>query len=402
MARQSSPHCESIHNMAESEGVWSNEFADVVADAAKRLRRAGGGALCVIVDGEALVDMWCGFQDPVARTPWVRDTMAMSWSTTKGIASSAVHVLVDRGELSYDDLVVSWWPEFGVNGKNRTTVRQILSMEAGLFDVRHMIDDPHQLLDHDEMAARLAAATPWHEPGTANGYHAFTYGWLIAELVRRVTGTSLGEFVQQTFTGPLQLDGCFIGTPTSEHHRIAAPATLTPERVPVRVIAKAIDPLTSRLGFSPARYAAAFLPRHGEDVIGTGEFLTAEVPSVNGVFTARALARLYDALGSDHASTRLWSPATRAAATTRQNTRRDLVLPLKVGWRLGFHQPFPRKHTSPDAFGFYGAFGSGAYADPSRNLAVGLVCQQARGLLLSKLVAKITTTIDTTTASHTN
>ena len=274
-------------------------------------------------------------------------------------------------------------------------MRHVLAMQAGLFDVRHLIDDPRQLLDHDGMATRLAAAVPWHEPGTANGYHAFTYGWLVGELVRRVTGMSLGTFVRRTFTEPLGLDGCSIGTPVDQHHRIAAPAELHPERPWVRAVAKAVDPVTSRLGFSPARYAAAFLPRRGEQVIGTTEFLVAEVPSVNGVFTARSLAQLYDVLGNDRGPTRWWSPTTCAALTAVQDTRRDLVLPLKVGWRLGYHQPFPRKHTSPAAFGFYGAFGSGAFADPRRGLAVGLVCQQARGRPpLTRLVPKITRAVD--------
>ncbi len=154
--------------------------------------------------------------------------------------------------------------------------------------------------------------------------------------------------------------------------------------------------MTRLAGFSPARFAAAFLPRGGHTVIPSTEFLAAEVPAVNGVFTARSLARLYAALGSDDGldGVRLWSDDTRRAATRAQTRRRDLVIPLRMRWRLGYHQPFPTKRTSPSAFGFYGAYGSGAYADPERRLAVGFVVQHAKGMPLVKLARQINTAID--------
>ena len=166
-----------------------------------------------------------------------------------------------------------------------------MAMEAGLYDVRHLIDDPLDLLDHDTMAGHLAATRPCHEPGRASAYHAFTYGWIAGELVRRVTGSTLGAFAQSEIADPLGLDGCFIGTPAAEFHRVAARPVLGPEPGLARGVAKVIDPLTRLVGFSPARIAAAFLPRGGGAVIPTTEFLAAEVPAVNGVFTARSLAR---------------------------------------------------------------------------------------------------------------
>ena len=154
----------------------------------------------------------------------------------------------------------------------------------------------------------------------------------------------------------------------------------SPERRSARVAAKAIDPLTRLVGFSPARTAAAFLPRDGHEVIPTTEFLAAEVPAVNGVFTARSLARLYAALGSDDGldGVRLWSNKTRRIATQPQVRRRDQIVPIRLSWRLGYHQPFPTKHTSPSSFGFFGAYGSGGYADPDRRVAVGFVVHQAK------------------------
>ncbi len=367
------------------------EFEAVADDARQRLRKAGGGALCVYVDGEAVLDMWAGCKDTANEVPWERDTMAMSWSTTKGVASTAVHMLVDRGMLDYDDPVAEYWPDFAANGKRATTVRELMAMEAGLYDIRHLIADPRLMLDHDAMASALAAASPAHEPGTKNGYHAMTYGWLVGELVRRITGDSLGTFVQSQIAEPLGLDGCHIGTPTEQLGRVAAFPELKPENPALRRIGKIVNPITSLVGVSLERYAAAFLPRRGEQVIPTVEFLQAEVPSVNGVFTARSLARIYAALGSDEGldGVQLWKPATRVNATLAQNDRRDLVLPFKVQWRLGYHQPFPRRKSSPTSFGFYGAFGSGAFADPERQLAVGLVCREAKGLPLMKLLAPI-------------
>ena len=212
--------------------------------------------------------------------------MAMSWSTTKGITSTVLHMLADRGALDYDTPVATYWPEFAANGKGAVTIRQFMAMEAGLYDVRHLIDDPLDLLDHDTMAGHLAATRPCHEPGRASAYHTFTYGWIAGELVRRVTGSTLGAFAQSEIAEPLGLDGCFIGTPAAEFHRVAARPVLGPEPGLARGVAKVIDPLTRLVGFSPARIAAAFLPRGGGAVIPTTEFLAAEVPAVNGVFTA--------------------------------------------------------------------------------------------------------------------
>jgi CubicO group peptidase (beta-lactamase class C family) len=376
--------------------VIDRRFGSVAELARKLAEAAGGGALCVYVDGAAVVDVWAGTRDASTGLAWESDSMAMSWSTTKGVASTALHMLADRGTLNYDSPIAAYWPEFGANGKGAVTVRQFMAMEAGLYDVRHLIDDPREMLDHDTMAAHLAAARPLHAPGQASAYHAFTYGWVAGELVRRVAGTTLGEFVRTEIAEPLGLDGCHIGTPAAEFERVAARPALSPESSVARTVAKTIDPLTRLAGFSPARFAAAFLPIDGHAVIPTTEFLAAEVPAVNGVFTARSLARLYAALGSGDGldGVRLWSDETRRAATQPQTRRRDLVVPMRMRWRLGFHQPFPTKRTSPSAFGFYGAYGSGGYADPDRRLAVGFVVQHAKGLPLTKLARQINTATD--------
>ncbi|MGI9611640.1 MAG: serine hydrolase domain-containing protein [Acidimicrobiales bacterium] len=362
-------------------------YEAVASKAIKALNAGGGGALCVYRNGVPVVDLWSGSRDTSNGLAWERETMGMAWSTTKGIASTVIHMLADRGQLDYDSPVARYWPEFAAAGKDVITVRHLLTMEAGLYDIRHLIDEPTQMLDHDRMASALAAATPAHPPGQANGYHALTYGWLLGEVVRRVTSETLGAFVQTEIAEPLVLDGCYIGTPRSEIERVAARPELEPEPARLRRVAKFLDPATSLLGFSPKRVASAFLPQRGYEVIPRPEFLQAEVPAANGVFTARSLARIYAALASDDGldGVRLWSPETRRAATRIQNRRRDLVIPLRVRWLLGYHRPPPVRRASPEAFGFYGAYGSGAYADPARQLAVGFVVREARGAPLVKL-----------------
>lgn len=363
-------------------------FEDVAEKATRSIDKARGGALCVYHRGKPVVDIWTGESDPKAHTPWARDTMAMSWSTGKGVAAAAIHMLADRDQLDHDATIASYWPEFAAAGKQHITVRQVLAMEAGLYDVRHLTDDPRHLLNHDTMAAHIAAATPIHEPGTANAYHAMTFGWILGELVRRITGDTLGSFISSNIAEPLGIaDEFFIGTPRSIHHRVAALPDLLPENAVVAAIAKGLDPITKLAGFSPRRFAASFFATDANDVMSSPEFLEAEVPSVNGVFSARALARMYAALGSDDGldGVQLWSPATRRLATTQQNDRRDLVIPIRMGWQMGFYRPKPAKNVSESAFGFFGAYGSGAYADPDRQVAVGLILQETTGMPLLKL-----------------
>ena len=206
------------------------------------LDKAGGGAFCVYLRGEPVVDIWNGVRDPSTGAAWEPDTMAMSWSTTKGVTSTVLHMLVERGLLAYDEPIATVWPEFGANGKAAITLRHLMSMEAGLYDVRHLIEDPGDMLDHAAMVSHLESASSLHEPGEACAYHAFTYGWLAGELTRLATGKTLGTFVATELATPLGLDGCHVGLPASEIGRVAALPTLKPEARMARLGAKAIDP----------------------------------------------------------------------------------------------------------------------------------------------------------------
>lgn len=381
---------------SHTEMVIATGFEPVAALARKQIAAAKGGALAVYLHGQPVLDVWHGPKDPATCRDWPSDTMVMAFSVSKGLVSVALHLLAERGEIDLDAPVATWWPELAANGKGGITVRHVLAMEAGLYDIRHLVDDPRDLLDWDRMVTLLAAARPLHEPGAASAYHAFTYGWLCGEIVRRVTGESMGTFVQRELAQPLGLDGCHIGVPADQLPRVAARPDPPPENWAIRAAAKAVDPFTRLAGFSPRRMAAAFLPRRGNPVILSDEFLRAEVPSINGVHTARSLARLYAALGSDDGldGVRLWSPETRRRATAPQSDRRDLVLGVRMRWQLGFARPFPRRAFSEEAFGWYGTFGSGAYADPARGLGVGFICRQARGMPMLKLAPAIAAAAD--------
>ena len=355
-------------------------FEPIVERAQGAFRWGRGGSLCVMHRGEVVVDTWGGWADKDAGRPWAQDTLGVAWSTTKGMASLAVHLLADRGALSLERPVAEYWPEYAAEGKERTLVRHVLAMEAGLFDVRHLVPDARSLLDWEEMTTRLAAARPAHVPGRACGYHALTYGHLAGELVRRVTGESLGAFLEREVRRPLDLDGFFVGTPRNEHPRVA-PVPRMAEVGPRPVaVAKGLNRVTRRrpLRVDLAALGGAGVPR-GFGVANTPEFLSAEIPSANGTFTARSLAAVYANLAApDDAPDRLLSADHVRLLGLEQNSGRDLVLPMQPRWRLGYHQPFPRVAMSHRAFGFYGAFGSGAWADPTRELAIGFVLAEGR------------------------
>lgn len=347
----------------------------------RALTHAGGGALCIYHRGRKVVDVWAGTKDTASGTPWTGDTMGVAWSTSKGVVSTALHLLADRGLVDYDAPVADHWPEFAVNGKEQLTVRHVLTEEAGLHDIRHLVTDARTMLDWDAMVEALAAAAPAYEPGTQNSYHAWTYGWLVGELVRRISGRSVGAFVRSELAEPLDLDGFFIGTPAAQHHRVATYPTTQRPPAGTRAVVKAANAATRRLpGAVDLEYTAAAFAPEGVADLGRTEFLEAEIPAANGTYTARSLARLYAALvapsGLD--GVRLWSPETLSRVALEQNDRRDLVLGVRPCWQLGYHPPFPRRVMSPRAFGFFGVYGSGAWGDPDRQLAVALVCRNAR------------------------
>jgi CubicO group peptidase (beta-lactamase class C family) len=368
------------------DGEWHPAFSSVADLLAAQTLEAngGGGALAVYHRGDKVVDIWAGARDPEG-TPWTEDTLALSWSTTKGVLATAVAMAVDRGLLDYDQPVATWWPEFASRGKEEILLRHVLAHEAGLFRLRHLVGDATELNDWDHMVGLLAGDRPVHPAGAANGYHALSFAWLAGEPLRRTTGSSVGAFVREEIAAPLGLDGLFIGLPDDQLTRLARPVTPsggTPSDGITGISAPSSPPISAPDGDDP--FPLEFRPQNGIDAIAVPglldryddptyvAFAQAEIPSANGCFTARSLARLYAALagGGELDGTRLLSSETLTRATTQQNDRPDLVLGLPPGWRLGWHMPFTATGVLFDGFGHFGFGGSGCWADPGRNLVL--------------------------------
>ncbi|MGW2258359.1 serine hydrolase domain-containing protein [Streptomyces sp. NPDC001780] len=336
-----------------------------------------GAAVCVYWHGRPVVDLWGGVADVDTGRPWTRDTLQLVYSATKGATATAAHMLVERGMLDLDAPVAKYWPEFAANGKADIPVRWLLSHQAGLV----ALDQPLPLaeaLAWDPMAAALAAQRPLWTPGTAHGYHGRTWGWLVGEVISRVSGRSPGRFFAEEIAGPLGLD-FFIGLPASERERVSrmayqrpavdlttVPAEDVPEELREQVAAWRDPNSFSNRAFAVTDPAAIDFD--------SPEVQAAELPSSNGIGTAQALARMYAALVGEVDGVRLLTPETLASATVEQASGKDQVLVFPSRFSAGYMLPTPGNlMTGPNAFGHTGRGGSLAFADPERGVAFGYV-----------------------------
>jgi len=366
--------------MSEIGGDTAPGFEGVRAAFAANLagNQEVGAAVGVYLHGRKVVDLWGGIADPETGRRWERDTLQVVYSTTKGVTAACAHLLAQRGELDLDAPVAEYWPEFAANGKERIPVRWLLTHQAGLPTIDHPIT-PAQAIAWEPMVTALAAQRPSWEPGTEHGYHGHTYGWLVGEVVRRVTGRSLGTFLAEEIAAPLDLD-LWIGLPKAEQHRVsriiadapdlAALAHLDLDTLPesVREVMRAFADPTSLTVRSLLTVITPPLDHNdpGEQ--------SAEMPSTNGICTARALARFYAALIGEVDGHRILTPDTLAAATAEQASGIDRILRVPVRIGTGFGLPTPDVFWySPTAFGFPGYGGSLGFADPASGLAFGYV-----------------------------
>ncbi len=356
----------------------------------------GGAGVCVYHRGEKVVDIWGGVRNS-RHDPWVEGTMSPSFSTTKGIASTLLHMMVDRGLLDYKDKVAKHWPEFAQAGKSKITVRQVLAHQSGLYHIRQMIDRADRMLDWEYMIHAIEETEPVHKPGERTGYHGLTYGYLVGEILQRVTGKPFAALVRTELAEPLGLDGLYIGAPTDELHRAAE--LIWPRRnivtpvLPTGVARRIVSTVSPAFGAAGRALGLqvdldsildALAPRGiGYFDFSANATLEASIPAANGLFTARSLAKVYAALaaGGTIDGTTLLSSRTLRRATRRQKGGSEglTVIPFDMRWRLGWHGVFTSIGSPRHAFGHFGFGGSGAWADPSRDLAVAMIVNSGIG-----------------------
>jgi CubicO group peptidase (beta-lactamase class C family) len=357
------------------EGQTAARFEPVVRAFARLVgRREGGGALTVRLRGETVVDVWTGYADRGRTRPWTPDTLAISFSTTKGVASTIIHRLADRGQLRYDEPVASYWPEFAAGGKERVTVRHLLTHRAGLHSVRAVAPRAEDLLDHMGLEAKLAARAV-DAPTERSAYHAITYGWLLAGLARRITGVGLAELARTEVTEPLGITGMHIGVPDEAREFVAEPVGAALRQFGVG--ANFTRPVWGRYRVSRTTIDALHVPGFHRLFEGSDPPIWhTEMPAVNGVVSAGALADLYAPLANGGDG--FLSRQTVYDLGHVQVSAVDAVLGMRMRWRLGYHQAFGSGGRL--AFGHYGYGGSGGWADPATGLSVGFVTNRIGSL----------------------
>jgi CubicO group peptidase (beta-lactamase class C family) len=358
-------------------GDCDPRFAGVREEFARNFAERGdfGAAVCVYVDGVRVVDCWGGHADATRSRPFGPDTLVSVASTTKGMVALCAHLLAERGKFDLDAPVARYWPEFAQAGKQAIPVRWLLSHRAGLPAIRRELP-PEALFDWGAMTAALAETEPWWTPGTAHGYHAITYGYLVGEIIRRIDGRTVGRLLQEEVTGPLRAD-FFIGVPETADPRVGQ-IQLDPPLAPGDT--SLWDVLLADTASVSAR---AFLnPPRPVDLVNTRAWRTAEIPAANGHTSARGVARVYAALarGGELDGVRLLAPGTIDAAIVEQSVGRDTVLTLPTRFASGFMLGMPGGifECGPGrrTFGHPGRGGSIGFADPDARVGFGYVSNQ--------------------------
>lgn len=355
----------------------------------KNPSHAGGASLCVYHKGVKVVDIWGGTKDRDGN-PWQEDTVVFSASTTKGVTSTLMHILVDQGLADYDDPIAKYWPEFGQNGKDKITIRQAMNHQAGLYNIADYDIREEDLNDWHSICTALETAAPAHEPGLHSAYHGLTYGHLVGSIIEKITQQPFQQVLLEKLADPLELDGLFIGVPDNAINRLAKLISLD-GRLGLALrrhhtvhpaIRKILHFFSSLLGADFTHFARALGPDCIHNVnVNDKEHMQAVIPSVNGAFTARSLAKMYAAIanGGEIEGHRLLSENTVQRLMRPQVRGRDKVLVIPMGWRLGYHSIIAVGAKTPRAFGHFGFGGSGAWCDPSRNLAMAMTLNTGVG-----------------------
>jgi CubicO group peptidase (beta-lactamase class C family) len=373
--------------MSEIHGSCDDRF-EAVREALDRNLQLDelGASIAVDLDGESVVDIWGGYADIEQTTPWAEDTIVNVWSTTKTIMSLAALMLVDRGELDVYAPVAKYWPEFAVNGKEDVEVRHLMSHTSGVSG----LDQPAvcaDLYDWESCAAKFAAQAPWWEPGTASGYHALNQGHLVGEVIRRVSGKSLKQFVAEEIAGPMGAD-FQIGAREEDWGRIAD--VIPPPPLPFDLAA--LDPASPlvRTFTGPVADAAD---------ANTPAWRNADIGAANGHGNARSVVRIMRvmSLGGEAGGVRLLSPETIELVFDEQADGVDLVLAVPLRFGIGFGLPKPETvpYIPEGKICFWGGWGGSMIVmDLERRLTVGYTMNRmAPGIIGSDRAASYLTAV---------
>jgi CubicO group peptidase (beta-lactamase class C family) len=316
--------------MAEIHGVCDERFEAVRTALARNLDSGEelGASFVLDIDGDVVVDMWGGFRDEAKTIPWDERTITNVWSSTKTVTSLAALMLVDRGQLDVDAPVARYWPEFGAAGKQDVLVRHVLSHASGVsgLDQPAVVED---LYDWDKATSRMAAQAPWWQPGTASGYHALNYGHLVGEIVRRISGKPLKQFVAEEIAGPLGAD-FQIGAAESDWDRISD--VVPPPPLPFDLEAIGLDSPTVKTLTGPPVEA---------EVANTPGWRRADIGAANGHGNARSMARIMSvvARGGEVDGVRLLGPGTVDMIFRDQQNGIDVVLGVPLRFGIGYGLP---------------------------------------------------------------
>lgn len=343
-----------------------------------------GAGVSIVHQGHLVVDLVGGVH-PDGTTPYDASTLQLVFSSTKGAATICLHRLVEQGLVDLDAPIANYWPEFAAAGKAEVPVRWALTHQIGLPDIDNTLT-LDAALDWDTVASSLAESAPMWEPGSQHGYHAVTFGWLIGEIVRRVSGHTLGTYFAKEIADPLDLE-FWIGTPDEVHDRVSPVMPVEiPEGLAQMLAANGVDVMhdNGMLAafeqlFGPGNLLGRALSAPGGAFAdfsswNRADVMRAELPAANGVTNARSLAKLYAATVSDVDGVRVLNADTVRTAIERQTAGPDAVLMMDIPFASGFMlDGMFSKLGSPTAFGHYGFGGSLGFADHAHGIGFGYV-----------------------------
>ena len=358
--------------MADIHGTCDERFEAVRSALAQNLDSGEelGASIVVDIDGDHVVDVWGGFRDQARTTPWDEHTITNVWSSTKTVTSLAALMLVDRGELDVDQPVAKYWPEFAANGKQDVLVRHVMSHASGVSG----LDQPapvEVLYDWEQATSRMAAQAPWWEPGTASGYHALNYGHLVGEIVRRISGKSLKQFVAEQIAGPLGAD-FQIGAAESDWDRIAP--VVPPPPLPIDLEALGMDSPAVKTFTGPILVA---------DDANTPGWRRADIGAANGHGNARSVAKIMSVVsrGGEVNGVRLLSPETIDVIFREQLNGIDLVLGVPLRFGIGYGLPLAAAvpYIPDEKICFWGGWGGSVILMDTRPPDDGLLHDEQDG-----------------------